>query len=413
MRAHSIRERQNGEPPETSLLVLASRPLVMRTDVTAIHSILAHPLDWTALVSSAMRHGVTAQAFGRLLEVARSELPSDIAEAASAHIDHLRIRNQGLIAELFAILDALETASIDVIPLKGPLLAHLVYRDATIRACRDLDFLVRSSDVERAIDVLSKLGYHPDAKMPNLTGRQRVALNALHGQALLWRRGARAAIEPHWTLAPANLSLAIDYEGMWRRSRPIVFEGREVRSLAPEDLVLVIVIHGGKDEWSRLQSVLDLARAIARFSALDWPLVLARAKQQRCLHMLLTGMRLAERLMGMMLPPAIAVACSADRGADALAAVAADHMLRVGPTKNSIFAVSKFRFRLHDRWWDRTRYLAATVLTPREHHFGLIRLPDCFFCLYFPIKLIHDYVLLPIWLVVKQGRKLATRPIET
>ena len=402
-----MRGRSAGEQIETRLLVLASRPLATPTDIADIHELLAQPIDWTTLVSSAMRHGVTAQAFARLLEVAESELPADVAHASRAHIDHLRAHNRELIGELLAIVDALKAASIDVIPLKGPLLAHLVYGDATIRACRDLDILVRQADVERALDVLNELAYRPYSEKPDLTPRQEAALSALTGQAVLWRPGARAAIEPHWDLVPGNLRLAIDYDGIWQRSRLISFQGRQIRVLAPEDLVLGIAIHGGKDQWSKLQIVADLARAIDRLSALDWSLVLARAERERCRRILLTGMRLVERLMGLTLPSAITAACADDhRGVDALAEAAANQILTDGPTAKSIFEVSAFRFRLHDRWWDRIRYVGTTMLTPREHHFGLVKLPDHLFFLYYPIKVVHDYALLPMWLILKRARAI-------
>jgi hypothetical protein len=77
-------------------------------------------------------------------------------------------------------------------------------------------------------------------------------------------------------------------------------------------------------------------------------------------------------------------------------------MLIHGPTTKSIFALSEIRLRLQDRWWNRVQYALATLLTPREQHFGLVRLPDQFFFLYRPIKVAHDYVLLPIWLLLKR-----------
>jgi hypothetical protein len=389
---------------EMRLLVLAARPSAVPADIAEIHAILQQPLDWTLLVKSAMRHGLTAQAFARLLHVAEPELPADIAEAARTNITQLRARNRTLIAELVTVLDALDAAQIDAIPIKGPVLAHLVYGDATIRACRDLDILLRHADAGRALARLGELGFRPYPEAPPLTARQNAALDALAGQAALVNPDAPAAVEPHWALVPGNLRHAIDHDGLWRRSRPIVFAEREILGLAPEDLVLVLAIHGGKDEWSRLQSVADLARAIVNLAGLDWALVLARAKEQRCQRMLLTGMRLAERLMGVILPPAIAAACAADRAGDALADAAAAQMLQHGPTRNSIFAISRYRFRLHDRRWDGIRYVTATALTPREQHFGLVRLPDRLFFFYSPIKVVHDYILLPIWLLVKAFR---------
>src|SRR5579863_5261046 len=408
-----------GERGEARLLVLASRPLAVPADIAEIRSLLGEPVDWTALVECTMRHGMTAQVFGRLLEAGPSEVPSDIAEAARTHIEHMRARNREVIVELVEIIDALKAGSIDIIPIKGPVLAHLVYGDATIRSFRDLDFLVRTVDVKRVIAVLHGLGHSPYPEKPPLTARQQAAIDALSGQAVLWRPGAPAAIEPHWTLAPGNLRLALDYEGLWRRSRLIGFAGRQIPGLAPEDLVLVIAVHGGKDEWSKLQAVSDLARAVARFDALDWPVVLGRAERQRCLRMLLTGMRLVERLMGMALPPAVAAACAQDRGGNALADAAADQMLNRGPTSKSIFEVSNFRYRLHDRWGDKLRYVAATLLTPRELHFGLVRLPDRLFFLYYPIKVTHDYVLLTLWLLAKRiggvgaaDRKIRARSVS-
>src|SRR5690348_10305575 len=164
---------------EMRLLVLASRPVATSADIAEIHELLARSLDWTDFVRYALSHGVAAQAFLRLLGVAQSELPPDIAHAARAHIDHLRARNRELIGQLFAVADALKAASIDVIPLKGPLLAHIVYGDATIRACRDLDLLVRRADAERALHVLHRLAYRPYFDRPELTRRQDAAVRAL------------------------------------------------------------------------------------------------------------------------------------------------------------------------------------------------------------------------------------------
>ena len=69
-----------------------------------------------------------------------------------------------------------------------------------------------------------------------------------------------------------------------------------------------------------------------------------------------------------------------------------------------MFEVSRFRYRLHDRWLDRVRYLADTILTPRDQHFSLVPLPDRLFFLYRPLKLVHDYALLPAWLLLKRVR---------
>ena len=205
--------QNSDERSEHRLLALATRPLAVPADIAEIRAILQQPFDWTRLVEFTLQHGVTAQVFGRLLEVRDCELPSDIAEAARAHIEHMRTRNREIIIELVEIMDALRAASIDIIPIKGPVLAHLVYGDASIRSFRDLDFLVRATDVRRALAVLRGRGYGAYPEKPPLTARQQAAIDALSGQAVLWHPGAPAAVEPHWALAPGNLRLAIDYGG--------------------------------------------------------------------------------------------------------------------------------------------------------------------------------------------------------
>lgn len=46
------------------------------------------------------------------------------------------------------------------------------------------------------------------------------------------------------------------------------------------------------------------------------------------------------------------------------------------------------------------------MLAPRERHFGIVKLPDHLFFLYSAIKVMHDYILLPLWLILKGARSL-------
>lgn len=397
------------ERRETRLIVLATRPVSSPVEIAQLHAALDEEIDWSAVVEIAMRHGVTAQVFERLREVAEEEIPPEIADAARTFIERLKARNREFIDELFAILDAFERASIDVIPFKGPLLASLVYRDATVRACRDLDFLVHRGAMVRAISVLRTLGYQGQA---DLTPQQEAACIGLAGQAEFFRTGGAAAVEPHWAFAPSNLGLAIDYEGLWQRSQAVIFEGRRVRTFAPEDLVIALCIHGGKDEWTKLKTICDLARAVMTFTKLDWRVVVARAEQQRCLRMLLIGILLANRLMGVEFPNEVSTASARTPGALALTKIARARLFADRADGGSIFYVSHFRFWQHDRWLDRLRYVALTMATPRTVHFTMVKLPDQLFFCYYPIKLLHDYLLLPIWLLAKRISRLGAAPAQ-
>jgi hypothetical protein len=52
---------------------------------------------------------------------------------------------------------------------------------------------------------------------------------------------------------------------------------------------------------------------------------------------------------------------------------------------------------MRERARDRIRYVLRTLATPRDMHYAIVKLPDGLFFLYTPIKLVHDYLLLPFW----------------
>ena len=49
-------------------------------------------------------------------------------------------------------------------------------------------------------------------------------------------------------------------------------------SLAPEDNLLLLCMHGAKHCWSRLERVCDVAELITSHSNLDWVALVSRAK---------------------------------------------------------------------------------------------------------------------------------------
>src|SRR6185436_11185739 len=73
------------------------------------------------------------------------------------HAHATRAREQ-VLAELLMLYQG---AGIDVLVLKGAALAQLVYPQPVLRPMRDIDILVRASDVYRAYALLPKIGFMP------------------------------------------------------------------------------------------------------------------------------------------------------------------------------------------------------------------------------------------------------------
>jgi hypothetical protein len=232
-----------------------------------------------------------------------------------------------------------------------------------------------------------------------LTPAQLAAFRRYSGQDIAFKDGV--AVEPHWALAPRTLALDVDHDALFARACDIDLAGGIVRSFGAEDLVAVLCLHGSKEQWTRLLWIADLAHMIAANPGLDWDALLSRARAQGCLRMVLIGLVLAAELEA--LPAAAEHAIADDPMASALAERAASRLFDPDRADPSIYALTTFRLRMRERMADRVRYVVRTIATPRDIHFSLVRLPDGLFFLYTPLKLVHDYALLPVWTLGKRA----------
>jgi hypothetical protein len=78
-----------------------------------------------------------------------------------------------------------------------------------------------------------------------------------------------------------------------------------VRSLAPEDLLLILCVHGAKHYWSRLGWICDVAALLRASPQLGWKRVIEQACQLGGKRMLALGLYLAHELLGASLPEVV------------------------------------------------------------------------------------------------------------
>jgi hypothetical protein len=85
---------------------------------------------------------------------------------------------------------------------------------------------------------------------------------------------------------------------------------------------------------------------------------------------------------------------------DAAVRVLAQDVLRrlqqLAGRSTSIFEYSRWRALSFDRASDRIRYAWRTITAPRLEHLALLKVPRLPFSAYVPIRLVHDYVAIPV-----------------
>ena len=128
----------------------------------------------------------------------------------------------------------------------------------------------------------------------------------------MFRSATGTHVELHWTVAPRFASVPLDYERLWQRLRRVRLEeqtsagrcqqedvsrqtaaaGRDagISTLAPEDLLFVLSVHGAKHLWNQLKWICDIGELIARSPDLDWDEVLGDARARRARRLVLLGL---------------------------------------------------------------------------------------------------------------------------
>jgi hypothetical protein len=354
--------------------------------------------DWTDFAEQAIAHNVTPLVAAALSGLGSGAVPTEIDEALQIHTADLRAHNRELERVLLEIVAALERRGIPVLPFKGPLLARTLYGDLGLRVFRDLDFLIHEGDAENVLGILVSLGF----RRLTLPPRRDAALRRVEGQSILFRGDPVVPVEPHWRFTPSNFAIRIDYEALWRRATTVEVNSVSLVNLAPEDQLLVLCVHGSKERWWRLNWISDVAELIRRTPALDWDATLARARSQACRRMILIGLALAHRVLGAPLPAEIQRIIVRDRAALTLAdssGIFAPSVRGPGSPAN----LDSYRFRMHDGLGARLVYAFRTITTPSDRHYAQIALPDHLVLAYYPLKIFHDYLLLPPWLLAKRA----------
>lgn len=196
------------------------------------------------------RHRLSVQQINSLF--GREVIEETLGEKAGALVK---------VAEFIRVTDLLRAASIDFVPLKGPLLSFRLYGDATVRRYGDIDILVDAGQVERARGRLLAAGYTEYmVRWPETESGRKKALKYWH-HILFRNPDGEIITELHWRLSNKQWLNFRDADRFVRENICTVeFSGNNFRVLTPEAELLYLVIHGGAHRWGMLKWLADIKK---------------------------------------------------------------------------------------------------------------------------------------------------------
>jgi len=288
--------------PEDELLLCCARTYMDSETTKCIKELLGKTLDWQYLLHNAFHHGIMQLLYWQLKETYPEAVPKDKMNQLKKNFKANSKCNLFLTVKLLKLLNLFKENNIIAIPYKGPIQAALAYGDPLLRQSSDLDILLREQDVLEAKELLVSQGYRP---VPNLTKNQEIVLLKYLLEHTFIHNEDRIVIDVHWRIAPKYFMFPIDYEKLWERLKPISLLGREVMTFSPEDLLLILCIHGIRNSWEYLYLICDIAKLIHVYQEMDWNWVLSKSKRFGNKRFLFLGLYLANDILGSKIPKKI------------------------------------------------------------------------------------------------------------
>jgi hypothetical protein len=365
---------------EIALLRLCARVDVTDRALREIDRLLDGDIDWSLFVDLANRHAVLALAHRTLSRLDEGRVPKEVARNLAIQYLFNADNNQKLSRELASVAGACADRQVEIMPVKGPLLAKSAYGSLALRKHGDLDILIRTKDIESATEALLSLGYRmPETAAPTeqrrFIGESIFMESAANARQLLFFRGDDMLVELHWEIGTRYFQFALDNDGIWRHAIPTRHEGGVVFTLPPALMLLLLVYHGSKHAWQRLSWICDIAEFVTREPNLDWSDLAAKTRRFQMTTMLAVVLRMASTWLECPLPPAAMPLLKTGKKIDRLVdSVDRDHR-SFGESSSQGWHEHLFRIQCSDRLPARLRYLSFVLTTPTGEEWSMLQLP--------------------------------------
>jgi hypothetical protein len=348
--------------PETELLVCCARTRLQPEIAARIREKTSASLDWDYLLAQANAHSIAPLVDRNLRAATGENVPLKVAAAMQAAVRANAMRCLAHTSELIRLTRLLESRGIRLLPYKGPVIAAQAYGDVSARQFEDLDLVLLQSDMPAADEAVRSLGYEPRFPWIHSPEGRRI----LPGEYSYFNAARQTILELHTEATLRHFPVRPHLNEFFARAVEVELGGQSVRTFRVEDALPFYCIHGMKDFWGKLVWVVDIAELLRAFPRLDWDAVLRASEQLRGDRMLYVGLALARGLFGAALPPEVSARVTRDRGAVALAADVASHLL--GRDTSGRTARERFEFRRKSvrgfaAGW---RYAMRLTLAPAE-----------------------------------------------
>jgi Uncharacterised nucleotidyltransferase len=361
-------------PLEFKLLTYCARS---QPDAQSITELVNEAVNWQTLVELAQQHYVRPMLLQSLKSACWDAVPQTTKLALERFNKANVQKNLLFTGELLRLVGLFQQDRVPIATFKGPVLAVSVYGNLALREFSDVDLLVHEGDLRRAENILVSRGYQAD--FPDRDYRS--AFVGYQGQYAFRHSKTGISIDLHWRLSNKGAAFPIQSSEIWPRLDQVIIAGRNVPTLANDDLVLFLAAHGTKEGWRSLGWVCDFAELLRHCHNIDWAAIRGRAQRSHCSRMLLLAVFLASTLLDAPAPGHLVDEARSSSAVRALAEKAQSRMLR--PGRQGELGEFLNGLKTHDRFWRRLWPIAALLTTRTVGDYQAMPLPKSLWGMYY------------------------------
>lgn len=257
-------------------------------------------IDWPLVFNAATPHGLFP-----LAQRSYKQTNGVTGESAtSPHSDRLIVaaRYMHLLHHFRRIVQALYSAGVTMIVLKGPVLAETVYPDPLLRPFSDLDLFCHEEDWATIYHTLVNLEFTALVDLPNPPAKPWCRKAYYHNQ--YFNQKTNVVVEIHFDLWQLGFHPRTE-DLIWKRATTVTIAGLEVKSLSVEDQILHLCVHLQHHSYRKLIWFVDLALLLRRHKGqLDWDYLVQAARAEELTLPVYYSLHYLERFLGVCAPAA-------------------------------------------------------------------------------------------------------------
>jgi hypothetical protein len=265
----------------------------------AIPATMNVPRDAISFISLAEAHGVFGHFVAVLADLPERQIPSSLLDPLRVHQRAHLLANLAMTGELFRVLALFQQHNIECVVVKGPVLSLRAYDEPTVRRYSDLDLIVRQRDIPRAVEALVQIEYR------SRISEEAIGAGKIPGEYNFRGKDGKMILEVHTERTLRYFPQPLPIENYFQSKTVVYIDGRPIPVLSVEHEFVLISVHGGTHFWERLMWISDVAAMVHNRPELDWKRIQRCAADVGAERMVGLALLLAQRLLGVKVPPEI------------------------------------------------------------------------------------------------------------